>query len=148
MLQSTLLQPLGPETTNSARLRCSSGRSQSIPRPKSNRKTKSDEIRFVATYKPLDCSGNRKLSPKSQVSHLQIWRVMSNFLLLSSQFGQRIRTYFMVIDYLYVIVSVNARGLNTKEKRIKFYSWLKDSKIDIAFLCDAADIPKSRIDYV
>ena len=42
------------------------------------------------------------------------------------------------------IVSVNARGLNTKEKQIKFYSWLKDSKIDIAFLQETHNIKKNE----
>ena len=42
------------------------------------------------------------------------------------------------------IVSVNAMGLNTKEKRIKFYSWLKDSKIDIAFLQETHYMKKKR----
>ena len=42
------------------------------------------------------------------------------------------------------IVPVNARGLNTKEKRIKFYSWLKDSKIDIAFLQETHYIKKNE----
>lgn len=30
--------------------------------------------------------------------------------------------------------SANVRGLNTKEKRLKFYNWLSDSKVDIAFI--------------
>ena len=29
------------------------------------------------------------------------------------------------------IVSVNAKGVKHKGKRFKFYSWLKDSKIDL-----------------
>ncbi len=33
-------------------------------------------------------------------------------------------------------ISINARGLNTKEKRLKFYNWLHDSKIDIALDID------------
>ena len=32
------------------------------------------------------------------------------------------------------IISVNVRGLNTYEKRVKIYDWLSDSKLDIAIL--------------
>jgi hypothetical protein len=31
-------------------------------------------------------------------------------------------------------VFVNVRGLNTKEKRLKLFNWLKYTKTDIAFL--------------
>ena len=62
-------------TEITARLRLSSGRSQSIPRTKSNRKTKSYETADLShlknelkTPRKRNCSGNRKLSPKSQVT--------------------------------------------------------------------------------
>lgn len=31
-------------------------------------------------------------------------------------------------------VSANVRGINTKEKRLKFYNWLSDSKVDLPFI--------------
>ena len=31
------------------------------------------------------------------------------------------------------VISVNVRGLNTVEKRIKVYDWLCDTKVDIIF---------------
>ena len=95
-------------------LRRSSGRSQSIPRTKSNRKTKSYQIADLShlinelkTPRKCNCYGNRKLSPKILVSHPKIGRAIANFLLLSCQFGELIRTYFMDIDYLYVYDFIN-----------------------------------------
>ena len=32
------------------------------------------------------------------------------------------------------LISVNARGLNSKEKREKFFNWISDSKFDVIFL--------------
>ena len=43
------------------------------------------------------------------------------------------------------IISVNARGLNLKEKREKLYSWISDTNIDICFLQETHYIEKKRI---
>ena len=44
-------------------------------------------------------------------------------------------------------ISVNARGLNTNEKRIKLYDWLRDSNIDIAILQETHYVEKNEIIY-
>ena len=45
------------------------------------------------------------------------------------------------------IISVNVRGLNTYEKRIKVYDWLNDSQIDIAFLQETHYVEKNVSKY-
>ena len=40
-------------------------------------------------------------------------------------------------------ISVNARGLNSKEKREKFYNWISDSKFDVIFLQETHFIEKN-----
>ena len=42
-------------------------------------------------------------------------------------------------------ISVNVRGLNTDEKRIKLYSWLNDINIDIAFLQETHYCVKNKV---
>ena len=42
-------------------------------------------------------------------------------------------------------ISVNVRGLNTDEKRIKLYSWLNDINIDIAFLQETHYCVKNEV---
>ena len=42
------------------------------------------------------------------------------------------------------LLSANVRGLNTDEKRRKIYSWLHESKIDIAFLQETHFIQNSK----
>ena len=42
------------------------------------------------------------------------------------------------------LLSANVRGLNTDEKRRKIYSWLHESKIDIAFLQETHFIQKTE----
>lgn len=44
-------------------------------------------------------------------------------------------------------ISINARGLNTKEKRLKFYNWLHDSKIDIALIQETHFTQKNEFNY-
>ena len=44
-------------------------------------------------------------------------------------------------------ISVNASGLNTNEKRIKLYDWLRDSNIDIAILQGTHYVEKNEIIY-
>ena len=44
-------------------------------------------------------------------------------------------------------ILVNARGLNTNEKRIKLYDWLRDSNIDIAILQETHFVGKNEIIY-
>lgn len=55
--------------------------------------------------------------------------------------------YFMSDMTLINFVSVNARGLNTKEKRLKFYNWLHDSKVDIALIQETHFIQKNEFNY-
>ena len=45
------------------------------------------------------------------------------------------------------IISVNVRGLNTYEKRIKVYDWLNDSQIDIAILQETHYVEKNVSKY-
>lgn len=45
------------------------------------------------------------------------------------------------------IISVNARGLNLKEKREKLYSWISDTNIDICFLQETHYIEKNEFQY-
>ena len=45
------------------------------------------------------------------------------------------------------VVSINARGLNTSEKRIKFYDWLRDTNIDIVFLQETHYVEKNEVTY-
>ena len=45
------------------------------------------------------------------------------------------------------LLSANVRGLNTDEKRRKIYSWLHESKIDIAFLQETHFIQKFETKY-
>ena len=42
------------------------------------------------------------------------------------------------------IVSVNVRGLNTYEKRVKIYDWLTAIKVDIALLQETHYVEKKR----
>lgn len=44
-------------------------------------------------------------------------------------------------------ISVNARGLNSKEKREKFYNWISDSKFDVIFLQETHFIEKNIFQY-
>ena len=44
-------------------------------------------------------------------------------------------------------ISVNVRGLNSDEKRIKIYEWLKDISIDIIFLQETHFIEKYQFKY-
>ena len=44
-------------------------------------------------------------------------------------------------------ISVNVRGLNSDEKRIKIYEWLKDINIDIIFLQETHFIEKYQFKY-
>ena len=44
-------------------------------------------------------------------------------------------------------VSANVRGLNTKEKRLKFYNWLSDSKVDIAFIQETHYVERNEFLY-
>ena len=43
--------------------------------------------------------------------------------------------------------SVNARGLNSKEKREKFYNWISDSKCDVIFLQESHFDEKYLLQY-
>ena len=43
------------------------------------------------------------------------------------------------------IISVNVRGLNTYERRVKIYDWLNDSKIDIAILQETHYVERNII---
>ena len=45
------------------------------------------------------------------------------------------------------LFSANVGGLNTNEKRRKIYSWLHESKIDIAFLQETHFIKKFETKY-
>lgn len=44
-------------------------------------------------------------------------------------------------------VFANVRGLNTKEKRLKFYNWLSDSKVDIAFIQETHYVERNEFLY-
>ena len=44
-------------------------------------------------------------------------------------------------------ISVNARGLNSKEKREKFYNWISDSKFDVIFLQETHFVEKYLFQY-
>ena len=45
------------------------------------------------------------------------------------------------------IISVNVRGLNTYEKRVKIYDWLSDSKKDIAILQETHYVERNITKY-
>ena len=45
------------------------------------------------------------------------------------------------------IISVNARGLNSIEKRTKLYDWLRDIKEDIVFLQETHYVEKNELKY-
>ena len=45
------------------------------------------------------------------------------------------------------VVSLNVRGLNNYEKRVKIYDWLKDTDIHIAFLQETHYIEKKEVIY-
>ena len=46
-----------------------------------------------------------------------------------------------------IIITVNVRGLNTYEKRVKIYDWLNDSKIDIAILQETHYVERNITKY-
>ena len=45
------------------------------------------------------------------------------------------------------IKSLNCRGLNTDEKRLKVYTWLNDSQDDIIFLQETHFIQENELRY-
>ena len=45
------------------------------------------------------------------------------------------------------VISVNVRGLNTFEKRVKIFDWLCDIKADIVFLKETHFIQKNEYKY-
>jgi exonuclease III len=45
------------------------------------------------------------------------------------------------------ILSVNTRGLNSKEKRDKFYKWISDIKIDVIFIQETHYVEKNIFQY-
>lgn len=45
------------------------------------------------------------------------------------------------------LVSVNARGLNTDEKRLKLYEWLRDTGVDIALIQETHYVEKNILKY-
>ena len=48
---------------------------------------------------------------------------------------------------LFDIVSVNVRGINSDEKRLKLYEWLRDINVNIAFLQETHYIEKNEVKY-
>ena len=45
------------------------------------------------------------------------------------------------------VISVNAKGLNSIEKRTKLYDWLRDIKVDIVFLQETHYVKKNELKY-
>lgn len=41
-------------------------------------------------------------------------------------------------------ISINTRGLNSKEKRDKFYSWIIDTNIDVILIQETHFVEKKR----
>lgn len=44
-------------------------------------------------------------------------------------------------------LSVNCRGLNTAEKRLKFYTWINDSNFDIIFIQETHYTENNIVNY-
>ena len=44
-------------------------------------------------------------------------------------------------------ISANIRGLNSKEKRKKFFSWILDTNIDICFIQETHFVSKNSFQY-
>ena len=45
------------------------------------------------------------------------------------------------------LVSLNARGLNTDEKRLKLHEWLRDTGVDIALIQETHCVEKHTLKY-
>lgn len=44
-------------------------------------------------------------------------------------------------------ISINTRGLNSKEKRDKFYSWIIDTNIDVILIQETHFVEKNAFQY-